>query len=308
MRRRRLLARRLQQGQKEGDLSSQMEATLRGRSVAARPSAEEQEARKRCARECRLGLTDTVLDIERAVCGCDYGGTSWTTRAEADDIGTRLRLAPGKRLLDLGAGSGWPGLYLARRSGCDVTLADLPVDGLRAARRRAARDGLTGACWLAAADGASLPFADRSFDAIQHADVLCCLTAKREVLAECRRVIRGGAPMIFTVISVTPGLGREERERALAAGPPFKAESRLYPELLAETGWRLGDTIELTAQYARSLRRMIEEEDARERALVDILGEAEVADKRARRQRTLAALQDGLLRRDLYCSTAGPMK
>lgn len=245
-----------------------------------------------------------MLAIERAVCDSDYGGTSWTTRVEADNIGAWLGLAPGRRLLDLGAGSGWPGLYLARRSGCEVTLTDLPVDGLQAAKQRAARDGLSTACDLVAADGASLPFANRSFDAVQHADVLCCLTSKRDVLAECRRVVRDGATMVFTVISVTSGLGREEHDRAMAAGAPFKVESRLYPELLARTGWRLTETIELTAQYVRSLRQMIGEEMARKAALVDLLNEAEVADKLARRQRTLAALQDGLLRRDLYVASA----
>src|SRR3972149_449065 len=121
---------------------------MRSTAVSARPSAEEEEARKRCARESRLALSDVIVDIERAVCGSDYGGTSWTTRTEADDIRARLRLGPGKRLLDLGAGSGWPGLYLARRAGCDVTLTDLPVDGLQAAKQRAARDGLTGHCWF----------------------------------------------------------------------------------------------------------------------------------------------------------------
>lgn len=280
---------------------------IRPTAVSAKPSAEEEEARKRCARQSRLALSDVIVDIERAVCGSDYGGTSWTTREEADDICSRLRLAPGKRLLDLGAGSGWPGLYLARRSGCDVTLIDLPVDGLQAAKQRAARDELRGPCWLVACDGASLPFANRSFDAIQHADLLCCLTAKREALAECRRVICNGAKMIFTVISMTPGLGLEDHDRAMAAGPPFKADSRLYPELLAQTGWRSMETIDLSAQYTRSVQQMIDEEEARKAALVDLLGETEVAETRARRRRTLAALQDGLLRRDLYVSTAaGP--
>jgi 2-polyprenyl-3-methyl-5-hydroxy-6-metoxy-1,4-benzoquinol methylase len=54
-----------------------------------------------------------MLAIERQVCGCDYGGNSWTTRDEAQHIGANLDLKPGMRLLDVGAGSGWPGLYLA---------------------------------------------------------------------------------------------------------------------------------------------------------------------------------------------------
>lgn len=215
-----------------------------------------------------------------------------------------MRLAPGKRLLDLGAGSGWPALYLAQRSGCDVTLVDLPLDGLGAARARAARDHLSGACWLAAADAAALPFSDRAFDCIQHSDLLCCLSAKRETLAECRRVIREAGSMIFTVISIAPGLAPNERERALAAGPPFKVEERVFPELLATTGWRLAETVDLTPEYLRTMRRMIDEEERRGAELIALYGEADVIDTKARRRRSLACIEDRLLRRDLYVASA----
>ena len=43
------------------------------------------------------------------------------------------------RLLDLGAGRGWPGLYLAVRTGCQVVLSDVPLEGLR--QRRGPRPG-----------------------------------------------------------------------------------------------------------------------------------------------------------------------
>jgi SAM-dependent methyltransferase len=82
-------------------------------------------------------------------------------------------------LLEVGAGSGWPALYLAARAGCDVTLTDLPPGALRIAMERAARDGIPGACQAGAADAAHLPFRDAHFDAINHSDVLCCLVQKR---------------------------------------------------------------------------------------------------------------------------------
>src|SRR5215468_3403201 len=84
-----------------------------------------------------LGRAAAVRALERCVLGCDYGGTSWTTREEADRMIGRLALRSGVRLLDVGAGSGWPGLYLARSSGCEVTLADMPLAGLRVASERA---------------------------------------------------------------------------------------------------------------------------------------------------------------------------
>ena len=71
--------------------------------------------------------------IERRVCGCNYGGSSWTTRAESDSMASILGLAPGVRLLDIGAGVGWPGIYLSDSTGCDVTLADMSPEGLRIA-------------------------------------------------------------------------------------------------------------------------------------------------------------------------------
>ncbi len=39
-----------------------------------------------------LTSSEIMLGIERAVCGCDYGCTSWTTRDETRDICERLGL------------------------------------------------------------------------------------------------------------------------------------------------------------------------------------------------------------------------
>ncbi len=167
---------------------------------------DEQAVRERFDDLYQLVQAPIMREIERSVCGCDYGGTSWTTRREAEQVGALLGLAPGRRLLEVGAGSGWPGLYLARTTGCDVTLVDMPLAGLRIAARRAALDGLDGACWIALADGAALPFGSGAFDAVSHSDVLCCLDAKLAVLRACRRVIRSGGPMVFTVIFQKLGL------------------------------------------------------------------------------------------------------
>jgi hypothetical protein len=60
--------------------------------------------------------------IERTVLGCDYGGTSWTTAEQVQLTVRKLRLGKGDHVLDIGAGSGWPGLFLATQSGCGVTL------------------------------------------------------------------------------------------------------------------------------------------------------------------------------------------
>ena len=88
-------------------------------------------------------------------------------------LGTVLGLEPGVRLLDLGAGRGWPGLYLAVRSGCDVVLSDVPFEGLRLALARAADERADGQVAAVASSARALPFRAGTFDAVVHTDVLC---------------------------------------------------------------------------------------------------------------------------------------
>lgn len=120
----------------------------------------------------RIEASEALLQLERESLGSDYGVTGWTSPDEADDIARRLDLGPADRLLDLGSGRGWPGLYLARTTGCDLVLADEPLDGLRAAFDRARRDGLSDVVAVAAR-GEALPLRPGSVDAVIHTDVLC---------------------------------------------------------------------------------------------------------------------------------------
>ncbi len=119
----------------------------------------------------RQGEANVV--VERAVIGADFGANGYTTRAQADRLAALLHLDPGGRLLDIGAGRGWPGLYLARISGCDVVLTDLPEEGLRDARGRAEVEGLGDRAAAVVTGGAQLPFRAAVFDGVVHTDVLC---------------------------------------------------------------------------------------------------------------------------------------
>jgi SAM-dependent methyltransferase len=270
----------------------------------ALPIPEAQAICERFAREYALARAPVMLEIERSVFGCDYGGTSWTTRPEADWVAHRLGLKPGIHLLETGAGSGWPGLYFALTTGCQVTLTDLPFEAMRIAADRIAVDGLGQVCRVVASDAAAMPYCDSSFDAISHSDVLCCLEAKSSMLAECRRVVRRGGMMAFSVISIASGLSSRDRERAADAGPPFKAVSSDYPALLTAANWNVDEHVDLTEPYGRAIRRIIAEEQAHASALGELLGSAAFAERIERRARTIQAVDAGLLRRELFVATA----
>jgi len=243
---------------------------------------------------------DVLRRIERSVCGCDYGGTSWTTAEEAMDIAGVLALAPGVRLLEIGAGTGWPGLFLAQETGCEVMLIDLPPTGLELARRRAEADGLSHRCQVAAADAAWMPFRDGEFDALVHSDVLCCLPEKLAVLQECRRVLAPGGRMVFSVIAVSPGLPPDDHAQGEAAGPPFIGSPAAYPDLLREAGWKVAMRTDFTARYMQRIRTTLREQEANAADLIALRGEEDVAQSRARHSATLAALERGLITREVF--------
>ena len=115
-------------------------------------------------------LPPIACQIEQRVIGGDWGANGYTTMDQADTLAHELHLSATDRLLDLGTGRGWPGLYLATRTGCQVVLTDLPLEGLRVA---ANREGLAARTAVVAAAASALPFQGGSFDAVIHTDVLC---------------------------------------------------------------------------------------------------------------------------------------
>ena len=108
-----------------------------------------------------------VQQVECAVLGHEVGLDGYTTVEQAEALQDHLALSSSARLLDVGAGHGWPGSHLAASTGCRLVATDVPVDVLRAAKR------YIGKASAVSADGRALPFPPGGFDAVVHADVLC---------------------------------------------------------------------------------------------------------------------------------------
>jgi len=136
-------------------------------------SRDEHDALTRFRERYAVPTPEVAAEIERRVIGAAWGANGYTTVEQAEELALRLHVGPGRTLLDVGTGRGWPGLYLAAKTGCNLVGTDMPLDALTAAARRARAESIDKRVGLVAAAGAHQPFRPNSFDAVVHADVLC---------------------------------------------------------------------------------------------------------------------------------------
>jgi ubiquinone/menaquinone biosynthesis C-methylase UbiE len=251
-----------------------------------------------------LSKLPEIKKLEQSALGSDYGGTSWTTRQQVDVIAASLELNSGSCLLDIGSGSGWPGLLLAKLSMCDVTLLDIPLNALQQAAERAAKDQMTDRVRIVSGSGTQLPFKAQSFDRISHSDVLCCLPQKTEFLQESRRVAKPGARTHFSVILPAKDLAPSEHNEVLETGPPFVGVDGNYFDMLCESGWRLTECQDVTADYKNSLQRLVDAIFEHEEELCELLGAEDLVSKRNHREDQISLIARGLMRREAFAATA----
>ena len=243
----------------------------------------------------RVTDTEVMRQIERQVCGCDFGASSWATRDQVDAMISALDLSPRSHLLDIGAGSGWPALYIAEKTGCRVALVDVPEAGLAMARKRAEELQMPDRVETRATDAADTGFPDADFDAVTHSDVLCCLPHKEAVLAECRRVVRPDGQMRFSVIYVPKGLAPEAERQGIEAGPEFVGANKTYPDLLRDAGWQVVSEADATEAHGRAYQHQIETDLEHETDLVDVLGREAFTARVESWRLKVAAIEAGVL-------------
>jgi SAM-dependent methyltransferase len=135
---------------------------------------------------------------------------------------SRLQIAPGDRVLDVGAGNGRHA-YEAYRRGARVVAFDLDRDELAAVAgmcgaMRAEGQVTPGAGSAAVSgDATVLPFADNSFDKVIAAEVFEHILDDQRAMNEVARVLRPGGVLAVTVPAWLPericwGLSREYHE------------------------------------------------------------------------------------------------
>ena len=109
--------------------------------------------------------------LEETVFGQELGVIGYTTVQQAVELSRTLGLTERSRLLEVGAGQGWPGWYIAQSLGCGLVSTDVPLEALREARSSSIARGHQKRQSVVGADAQMLPFRSESFEAIVHADV-----------------------------------------------------------------------------------------------------------------------------------------
>jgi len=253
----------------------------------------------------RYGIAAPVtIELERAVLGSDYGANGYTPITQADMLIRVLAVRSGERLLDIGSGCGWPGVYLGARTGCDIVVTDLPMQGMRRAQERIRSDALRSASAVVST-ARHLPFRAESFDAIVHTDVLCCLRAKLTVLRACRRLLRRGGRMAFLTIISSPNLTPSQRRQAARRGPPAVLARRDHRSMLVTAGFHDIEETDVTAGYLTSVRAWFDQSVAREQELRTLLGDVLFDERQRDRKLQRSAIEDGLIRRSLFVAAIG---
>jgi SAM-dependent methyltransferase len=116
-----------------------------------------------------------------------------------DKLHHLLQLIPfseyaGRRVLEVGCGAGTDLVRFAQ-NGAHVTGVDIADSAIRLARANFQQRGLNAS--LVVADGERLPFAEGAFDLVYAHGVVQYTANGRQLVEECRRVLKPGAQAIF---------------------------------------------------------------------------------------------------------------
>src|SRR5260370_16984097 len=132
------------------------------------------------------------------------GGLKLTER-----LGSLLPLIQENRVLDAASGKGATALFLAERFGCQVVGIDYSGQNIADASQLASAKGLSSLVRFERGDAESLPFPDKSFDALICECAYCTFPNKADAAREFARVLHSGGRVGMSDLTRGPALPKE---------------------------------------------------------------------------------------------------
>lgn len=149
-----------------------------------------------------IGRSQWMEKIWAEAFGTDYPAGlhhyGYLTTHDLQAIAARLPLAPGSTLLDLGCGKGGPGLWLAQHLRLKLIGMDIIPEAIAQAQQFQEHFDLAYPADFQIGQFYHIPLPDQSVDAIISIDSLWAAPDKLQALKEIKRVMKPGAPFVFT--------------------------------------------------------------------------------------------------------------
>lgn len=159
---------------------------------------------------------------------------------------------PEARVLDIGAGYGGAGRFLAERFGCHVTSLNLSEVQNEKNRELSRAAGLADKIDVVHGNFESLPFDDDSFDVIWAQDAILHSGDRERVLDEVKRTLRSGGSFIFTDPMQADDCPQGVLEPVLARlHLNSLASKKFYRQELAKRGFEEVKVLDLTEHLGR---------------------------------------------------------
>lgn len=156
----------------------------------------------------------------------------------AGTVAGRLPVRPDAQVLEIGPGSGYYSLAVARRiPQGSLSLLDIQPEMLDKCARKLAAAGISNFS-THASDGGALPFEDARFDAIFMVTVFGEIEARAAFLSEAARVLKPGGVLSITEHHPDPDFENAEQVREQLRQHGFVPTQQL--------GWRWAYTINAT--------------------------------------------------------------
>ncbi|MEV5983279.1 methyltransferase domain-containing protein [Streptomyces sp. NPDC052114] len=154
----------------------------------------------------------------------DHRSLDQATDRLTDLVTGKLAAVPGRRLLDVGCGTGRPALRIARATGADVSGISVSKEDVELARTRADAATLADRVDFRYADACALPFESTSFDGAWAIESMMHIRDRTTAIAEIARTLRPGSPLVITDVllrsPVTGDSAELVRQTCRAFGSP----------------------------------------------------------------------------------------
>ena len=155
-------------------------------------------------------------------------------------LASRLPLRPDASVLEIGPGSGYYSLEVARRIPAGrLELFDIQPEMLARCRAKCEAAGLTNVGFTSG-DGASLPFADASFDLAYMVTVFGEVDDQAACLRGIRRVLKPGGTLSVSEQMPDPDFTPFDALRRQAEGSGFRFEARFGSRWVYTANFRAG--------------------------------------------------------------------